>query len=547
MRPWALPSYMLSVGLALALSGSSAGAQTLSDFSPPLTGRTMTGGAMTEAVTRLSSGSHTPTGELELRKSGLSIGQDGPVDPAIYVLGPGDVMQLELWGSLARTVLFEVSPDGKIFLPGAGPLSVAGRTLSWTQKHAAKLVAETFRGVHSDLRLVRLRTFRIYIAGFVNRQGAVDVTPITRASEAVSSVGLATGGSRRNIEIRRRSGARLRLDLDLFDLGGRQDMDPLLEDGDVLMVPRGVEFAHLRGAFKNPRTFELVEGDSLGTLLRLAGGLLPSASRERALFVRFTAPTERESLWLDVAALEAGEANPLLRDGDVLFAFFVSGFHEVPSVEIYGEVVHPGTYPITLGKDRLSDLIRWADGFRPLANRSALQLVRSTDDPGTDVEFERLLRLSRNEMTESEHAAFRTRLAERKNAFRVDYDMLVKSDPEVDPLLRPRDVVRVDPLLLTVRVDGEVKRPGLIEYAPSRLWRDYVELAGGFTDRAAISAVRVSRSGTGQVIKATSASAIQPGDFIWAPERRDVDLWQVFRDVVTVAAQVAVIVLAVRR
>jgi len=549
VRPW-VSSLALPALLVLALSAATAGAQSPSDAGPSSAGRAATGGSMTDAATDAGSEpsgqSQLPGGEFALRKSALSIGQAGPVDPATYVLGPGDVLQLELWGRLTRTVLFEVSPDGKIFLTGAGPLQVAGHTLAWTQERAAERVASTFRGVQADLRLVRLRTFRVYVAGLVNRQGAVDVTPVTRASEAVSSVGLASGASRRNIEIRRRSGARIRLDLDSFDLAGRQDLDPLLEDGDVLMVPRGVEFASLRGAFKNPRTFELVRGDSLSTLFRLTGGLLPSASRERALFSRFTSATERESTWLSVPAIESGSVNPVLRDGDALFAFFVSGYHEMHSVEVYGEVVHPGTYPITLGKDRLSDIIGRADGLRPMANRSSIYLVRASADLGPDVEFDRLLRLSRSEMTESEHAAFRTRLAERKNVFRVDFDLIAKSDGDVDPLLRPGDVVRAEPLFLTVRVDGEVKRPGLVEFSPKRGWADYVDLVGGFTDRAAIGAVRVSRAGTGQVIKAGSVKTIQPGDFIWVPERHDLDAWALFKDLVTVAAQLSVIVLAIR-
>jgi protein involved in polysaccharide export with SLBB domain len=181
-----------------------------------------------------------------------------------------------------------------------------------------------------------------------------------------------------------------------------------------------------------------------------------------------------------------------------------------------------------------------------MANRSSIYLVRSAEGVGPDVEFDRLLRLSRSEMTESEHASFRTRLAERKNVFRLDYDLIAKSDSIMDPLLRPGDVVRVEPLLLAVRVDGEVRRPGLVEYAPHRRWSDYIELVGGFTDRAAVGAVRVSRAGTGQVLKAGSVKSIQPGDFVWVPERHDLDAWALFKDVVTIAAQLSVIVLAIR-
>ena len=543
MRSRACPHAALSVGLALTLSWSGAAAQSVRDLGPPPASSGAAGSSRTEA-SQGPLGEASPT-DFALRKSAMVIGQAGPVDPSTYVLGPGDVLQLELWGRLTRTVLFEVSPDGKVFLPGAGAIEVAGKSLAWAQQRTSSMIAESFRGVQADLRMVRLRTFRVYVAGLVGRQGAIDVTPVTRASEAVTAAGLATGAARRTIEVRRRSGARLRLDLDSFDLAGRQDLDPVLEDGDVLVVPRGVEFASLRGAFKNPRTFDLAPGDSLSTLLRLAGGLLPSASRDRALFVRFTSPTVRESLWLTVRAIESGAANPTLRDGDALFAFFVAGYHDVALVEIFGEVLRPGTYPIALGKDRLSDLIQWTGGFRAMANRASINLVRASEGVGQDVEFDRLLRLSRSEMTESENAAFRTRLAEHKNVFRVDYDQLAKTK-QVDPMLRAGDVVRVEPLFLTVRVDGEVKHPGLAEYSPTRKWQDYIDLAGGFTDRAAIGAVRVSRAGTGQVVKVGSAKTIQPGDFMWVPERHDLDSWGLFKDIVTIAAQLSVIVLAVR-
>jgi len=210
--------------------------------------------------------------------------------------------------------------------------------------------------------------------------------------------------------------------------------------------------------------------------------------------------------------------------------------------------MHPGAYPIASNQDHLSDLIRWAGGFGPMANRSAVYLVRASNDPpGGDVEFDRLLRLSRGEMTESEYTTLRTKLAERKNSFRIDFKGLQKADPDVDPLLSHQDVVRVDPLLLSVRVDGEVKRPGLVDFTPGRTWGQYVQLAGGFTDRASHGTVRVSRQVTGQVIQAKSVHEIQPGDFIWVPERRDVGVWQVLRDVVGVASQVAVIVIVARK
>src|SRR5207244_4220971 len=100
-------------------------------------------------------------------------------------------------------------------------------------------------------------------------------------------------------------------------------------------------------------------------------------------------------------------------------------YHALMTVGVTGEVERPGTYPIVPGRDRLSDLIRWAGGFRPQANREALHLVReSAVAAERDPAFDRLVRLSRNDMTESEYTRLETNLAERKNSFRIDWTRL---------------------------------------------------------------------------------------------------------------------------
>jgi len=118
---------------------------------------------------------------------------------------------------------------------------------------------------------------------------------------------------------------------------------------------------------------------------------------------------------------------------------------------------------------------------------------------------------------------------------------------DLDPLLQDGDIVHVDRLVPSVRVEGQVKRPGYVDFAPGRKLGEYIRLAGGFTERSARSAVRVSRGITGQIVPARSLREVQPGDFVWVPERPDVNVWGVFRDIVTVAGQVAVIIFTLGR
>ena len=496
---------------------------------------------------RLSPKDESVDATTMLRQTPLA-GQAGPVDPEAYRLGPGDVLQLDLWGRLARTELLEVSPEGKLFLSGSGSINVAGETLAATRRRVLDLVSRTFRDVRADLLLVRLRELKIYVSGSVGRPGAFGATAVTRVSEILALAGLDADASRRNVAIRHLDGTTTRADLALFECTGRSKLNPFLMDGDLVMVPRRTTLLEANGAVMRPGHFEWAPGDSLSTLLALAGGLVPSTARDRMLLVRFNGASHRDSIWLDGAAVVSGDRNPEMSDGDRFFAYYIADWHQLPLVGIYGEVVRPGAYPIQVGHDHLGDVIGWAGGLSPRANRAAVHLIRSVGgSTDTDPEFDRLVRLSRADMTESEYAVFQTKLSERRNSFRVDFDRVQRGGEKLDPLLREEDVIRVDPMVLSVRVEGQVRNPGLVEYRAGRSLDEYVHLAGGYTDRASSGSIRVSRSLTGQVIPAKGLKGIEAGDFVWVPERRDIPKWQIFRDVLTVAGQVALIVVAVRR
>jgi hypothetical protein len=58
--------------------------------------------------------------------------------------------------------------------------------------------------------------------------------------------------------------------------------------------------------------------------------------------------------------------------------------------------------------------------------------------------------------------------------------------------------------------------------------------------------VRVTRSVTGQVLLARNVHALDPGDFVWVPEKPDVTAWQQTREVLTAVAQLATVVIAIR-
>ncbi len=470
----------------------------------------------------------------------------GPVDPNSYLVGPGDVLQLQFWGPVTRSSMLTVGPEGFVLLPGSGSVDVQGKTLATVRDEVLARLRGQFSGVRMDFRLSRPRNFRIYVTGQVRSTAPLTVTGANRVHDVLTAAILEDNASLRNIEIRHTDGSHDTADLGLFVRTGDMSANPWLRDGDVINVPVATDFIWAQGAVARPGRFELGPRDSLLTLFRIAGDPIPAADAHRALLIRFRKPFEAESLWFGLEEVYERRTNPELRDGDRLYVYYIPQYHRQDEAAISGEIARPGAYPIVEGRHRLTDLVSAAGGFLGTADLATIRVFHTTRAAETDPELERLIKLSRDQMTDTEYQILRAKLAARREDFRVDWFRL-KQAPELDILLRGGDVVRVDPLVTSVRVEGEVRRPGIVEFEPRRTVKEYVRLAGGYSGRAARGKVRITRAITGQSLPAGDVPAVAPGDLIWVPERPDMTVWQHVQILITVAAQVATVIIAVRR
>ncbi len=471
-----------------------------------------------------------------------------PVDPAEYVVGPGDMLQLNLSGGVSRSWDTLILPEGTLYVPSVGPVQLTGLTLVEARRAVLQRLSSEYRGVNVDLRLLRPRSFLVTLVGETSQPGAHEVAATSRASEVLTEPLFTARASRRNVEIRRRTAqgeSRVRMDLTRQRLTGFLAQDPLLKEGDVLFFPQVVAEASVQGAVMRGGQFDLAPGDSLSTIFSLAGGPSPRAT-DHAVLVRFVDATRKDSLSFRVGDVLAGRFDTAMRDGDHLYVYYQPRYHFLEQASISGEVQRPGSYPLLPGLTRLSDLVREAGGFLPEADVAALRIIRpGPDKAGPDPELLRLAQLGRSDLTSSEYEALRASNAARRSDFRVDWNR-VKPGGALDFELRGGDVVVVDRTVASVLVDGEVRQPGLIRHEPGRSARDYVRLAGGFSDRAARGKLRVKRAVTGQTMLARDVASLEPGDLVWVPERGEFRGWQNLQSVLLVATQLATIVLAVR-
>ncbi|MGC2891238.1 MAG: polysaccharide biosynthesis/export family protein, partial [Candidatus Acidiferrum sp.] len=167
----------------------------------------------------------------------LAIPMDLPVGPD-YVLGPGDSLEIDLWGGVSQRLFRVVDREGRVSLPEAGPLLVSGRNLGDVQSAVQQVLRTEYRDVSADVSLSRLRTVRVYVVGDVAAPGAYDISSLSTPLNALFAAGGVTArGSLRALKHYR--GKQLVEEVDAYDLllhGVRSGMGRL-ENGDTLLVP----------------------------------------------------------------------------------------------------------------------------------------------------------------------------------------------------------------------------------------------------------------------------------------------------------------------
>ena len=141
---------------------------------------------------------------------------DLPAGPE-YVVGPGDGLSVDLWGSVSQRLYRVVDREGRVSLPEVGPVLVSGKSLAAVQQNLQQILRTQFRDVSADVSLARLRTMRVYEVGDVANPGAYDISSLSTPLNALFAAGGPTPrGSMRLVKHFR--GTQLVETVDLYDL-----------------------------------------------------------------------------------------------------------------------------------------------------------------------------------------------------------------------------------------------------------------------------------------------------------------------------------------
>ena len=229
-----------------------------------------------------------------------NVPMDLPAGPD-YVVGPGDGLSIDMWGGVVRHFYRIVDREGRILLPEVGPMLVAGSSLGQLQQSVQDILRKQFRDVSADVSLSRLRTVRVYVVGDVVHPGAYDISSLSTPLNALFAAGGPTArGSLRVLKHYR--GDQLIQQVDTYDLSlhGVEAMCSIWKMAIGSDPPHmGLEIT-VEGMVRRPAIYERKDEKSLGDVLTLAGGLLPTATLRHIEVQRVIEHEKQTMISLDV-------------------------------------------------------------------------------------------------------------------------------------------------------------------------------------------------------------------------------------------------------
>jgi protein involved in polysaccharide export with SLBB domain len=304
---------------------------------------------------------------------------DIPV-PVDYVIGPGDTINIQLFGNESAEYFLTVSRDGTVTFPELGPVNVSGLTFTDLRNAINERVSEQMIGVRASTTLGELRSIRVFVLGDVSQPGSYTVSGLATMTNALfASGGVEEIGSLRRIALLR-NGATVTT-LDLYDLLLRGDTsgDSRLEPGDVIFVPPIGATVAIDGEVRRPAIYEIRNEQNVGELIALAGGLNAMANRADVKLERIV--PGRGIAVTDIDLTAAGAQQPV-RDGDCCACNRTSNSSRTPCAS---RATCSGPGSINGAPAWAGDLLSSPELVKPLSDLNYV-LIRRENAPNVDVD-----------------------------------------------------------------------------------------------------------------------------------------------------------------
>ena len=406
--------------------------------------------------------------------------------PQNYRLGPGDAVNIDIYGASQKSEQTTVSPDGDVVIEGFGPVQVSGLTVAEANARLRSTLGSRYSSSRVRLTVGQTRTIMVNVMGEVKRPGTYTLSAFASVFHALYMAGgINDLGTLRNIKVYRQN--KLVTVVDIYDyiLNGKLTGNVRLADNDVVVVGAYDCLVNLTGKVKRPMYYEMKRSESVGTLLKYAGGFAGDAYTKAVRVVR---KTGREYSVFNVDEFDFNTFH-LADEDSVSVDSILPRFSNM--VEVKGAVFRPGMYQVGGSINSVRTLIEHAEGITEEAFTARAVMHRMRPDRTLEV-------------------------------IPVDVEGIM-SGKVADIPLQKNDVLFVPTKgemmqQQTVTIHGEVMYPGIYKFAANETLEDLVLQAGGLKESASTTKVDVARRiinpkalSTESVISRTYTFALKDG------------------------------------
>ena len=278
-----------------------------------------------------------------------------------YLLGTGDTLIVQLYGKTNVEYKLVVTRDGRLLIPELGPVQVSGLSFQEVKELLTSRFQDELFGINISITMGELHTIKIRIIGEVNKPGSYTIASMTNLMNTLfASGGIKRTGSLRNIQLKR-NGKEL-ANFDLYEplLKGYLNTNISMQHDDVIFVPPIGPTVGVGGEVKRPAIYEINGERTVGEVIKLAGGLLPTASLETSHIERIEDGKFHTLVDLNLPLLNIKKT--VIKSGDVVRIFAVKNIID-KVVLLSGHVMNPGGYQLKKNM-RVSNLLPSADVIR---------------------------------------------------------------------------------------------------------------------------------------------------------------------------------------
>lgn len=346
------PGLLFSIGLLTVngLAGSislAAAYENLKGLPPPVTPSVL-------PVEKSSA-----TANLSADLSGVRLASEAS-ETDDYILGPGDVILVNIWGQLSEITTsrlkiqalpdLTVTADGKLIVPILGEIKAAGRTFRDIKKDISQRFGLYYHDVSITVVLKSMPSFRIYVLGEVRNPGLHPGLPSPtfgnpderRVLNFIAMAGGASGNPNlQNVQVIRTdplTGKSQTISLNLVKLIQDSDLSQniVIQKGDTIIVPQKITSVYVLGEVNRAGAFSYVTEAKLIDYITWAGGVRDTAAASNIGIIRGQGSEAKVITASLNDILKWGRSGPMSRimPGDIIYVpkNFIANWNDILSI-----------------------------------------------------------------------------------------------------------------------------------------------------------------------------------------------------------------------